>query len=507
MHTSDGVNRSVALNIMLVRRDIRFWPQYQKNDVIFTTKYGDAEDRRIFRGLYMEAREVKSAEEARAITEERNIDYVKVGVFDMDGVLRGKYIKKDKFFSALKDGFGFCDVVLGWDSNDQLYDSASYTGWHTGYPDAWVKILPETCREIPFEDNTLFFLCEFTEKAEAICPRGTLRRVLQRADYMGMTVIAACEFEFFLFEESPESVREKNYGGMKTFTPGNFGYSVLRNSVHAELYRDYLELCDRMDFPLEGLHTETGPGVLEAALLYDEAMNAGDKASLFKTFMKVMAQRQGLMATFMAKWSPDYPGQSGHIHISLRDKNGNAVFHDPEKPFNMSDEMRWFIGGQQRLMPELLSMIACTVNSYTRLIPGFWAPTDATWGVDNRTAALRAIPGSEKSQRVEYRIAAADINPYIALAASIGSGLCGIERKIEPSEPVDGNAYEQNYAAEFSLPKTLYEAAGRLRSSKAAEELFGATFVDHYAQSREWEEREFRKAVTDWELKRYFEII
>ena len=152
-------------------------------------------------------------------------------------------------------------------------------------------------------------------------------------------------------------------------------------------------------------------------------------------------------------------------------------------------------------------MIACTVNSYTRLIPGFWAPTDASWGIENRTCALRAIPGSPKAQRVEYRIAAADINPYIAIAAALGSGLWGIENKIEPTDPIDGNAYDRTYPPEQQLPRTLVDAAGRLRNSDAAKGLFGEDFVEHYAQSREWEEREFRKAITDWEMKRYFEII
>ena len=169
--------------------------------------------------------------------------------------------------------------------------------------------------------------------------------------------------------------------------------------------------------------------------------------------------------------------------------------------------MRWWIGGQQALMPELLAMIACTVNSYTRLIPGFWAPTDATWGYENRTCALRVIPGSATSQRVEYRIAAADINPYIALAAAIGSGLWGVEHRIEPDKPVEGNAYEKKHSARRQLPRTLWDSAQRLKASSPARELFGDAFVDHYAATREWEEREFRKAITDWEMNRYFEII
>ena len=455
----------------------------------------------------MEARDVKTAEDAKQIINERGIDYIKIGIFDADGIMRGKYMSKEKFFTSLDSGFAFCDVVLGWDSNDQLYDSATYTGWHTAYPDAPVRVIPESCRDIPFEENTLLFIGEFEDKAEEICPRGVLRRVLKKAEDMGLTASAACEFEFFMFDETPDTVREKNYKDMQNLTPGFFGYSVLRNSVHAELYHELLGMCQEMDFPIEGLHTETGPGVLEAAIAHDDALAAADKAALFKTFTKIMAQRHGLMATFMAKWSPDWPGQSGHIHISLKGKDGSAVFHDESKPHNMSDTMRHFIGGQQALMPELLSMIACTVNSYTRLIPGFWAPTEATWGIENRTCALRAIPGSPKSQRVEYRISAADINPYIALAASIGSGLYGIENKIEPNDPIEGNAYEGNYPDELKLPQTLIEAAGRLRKSKAATELFGEEFVTHYAQSREWEEREFRKAITDWEMQRYFEII
>lgn len=439
---------------------------------------------------------------------QKKIEYVKVGAFDVDGILRGKYMQVDKFISALDKGFGFCDVVFGWDSNDQLYDSATFTGWHTAYPDAEARIVPESVRTIPFEDNVPLFIAEFAGKAETVCPRGLLKRVLKRASDMGCNVTAACEFEFFVFEETPHSVREKGYRNMKPITPGYFGYSVLRNTVHADFYHDLLTMCRDMRMPLEGLHTETGPGVLEAAIAHSDALEAADRAALFKTFTKILAQQCGWMATFMAKWSNDWPGQSGHIHLSLQDKKtGKALFYDAKKKHNISDKMRWFIGGQQKLMPEFLSMVASTVNSYSRLVPGFWAPTSATWGVENRTTALRVIPGSEKSQRVEYRIAAADINPYIALAASIGSGLWGIENKIEPTDAIAGNAYDQTFPAALSLPQTLTEAAGRLRNSKPAQSLFGKEFVNHYAQSREWEEREFRKNITSWELSRYFEII
>ncbi len=456
----------------------------------------------------LQAREIKSVEDARRIVEERGLSHVKVGLFDIDGIMVGKYMRRDKFFHALGEGFAFCDVVLGWDSKDVLYDNVNYTGWHTGYPDAGLRILPGSCRDLACEGDMLLFLAEFTGPAEAICPRGLLRRVLARARDMGFTANGALEYEFFLFQETPESVREKGFRNLKPLTPDMMGYSMLRSSVHSELYHELLALSEAMDFPIEGLHTETGPGVLEAAIGVDEALAAGDKGALFKTFTKVWAQRRGLMATFMAKWSPDYPGQSGHIHLSLNHvDSGASAFFDADKPHQMSDIQRHFVAGQQQLMPEFLAMFAPTVNSYTRLIPGFWAPTDATWGVENRTTALRVIPGSAKSQRVEYRLGSADANPYLALAAAIGAGLHGIEQRLEPGEPVTGNAYELTHPANQALPQTLWEAAQRLKASGPAREVFGDDFVEHFAATREWEERQFRRHITDWELDRYFEII
>jgi glutamine synthetase len=455
----------------------------------------------------MEPREVRTVADARAIVESNGAQHVKVGVFDVDGIMRGKYMSRDKFLSSLEGGFGFCDVVLGWDCQDQLYDNVKYTGWHTGYPDAAVRLLPETCRTLPFEGGGLFFLGEFAPPSEAICPRALLRRVLERGKAMGYSAYVGFEYEFFVFKETPESVRAKNYQGLVPMAPGWFGYSVIRNSAGSEFYRELLDTCREMDMAIEGLHEETGPGVIEAAIGVDGALAAADKAALFKTFAKVIAQRNGYLATFMAKWSKDVPGQSGHIHISLKDAQGKGVFHEAGKPHSISDTLRWFVGGQQRFMPEFLAMVAPTINSYRRLIPGFWAPTDASWGVENRTTALRVIPGSAKSQRVEYRIAAADANPYVILAAALGSGLLGIEQRIEPEAEVVGSAYDKRFPARLALSRTLWDAAQKLKASKAARDLFGEPFVEHYGATREWEEREFRKHISDWELARYFEII
>ncbi len=455
----------------------------------------------------MQARDVTSAAQAKQIIEERKLKHVKVGLFDVDGVMRGKYMSREKFYSALDSGFGFCDVVLGWDVKDQLYDNVKYAGWHTGYPDATVRIIPESCRELPLEDNMLLFLAEFSGDGAAICPRATLQRVLDKAKDMGLEAFCGFEYEFFVFNETPQSIREKQYQNLENMTPGEFGYSIIRNSAESEIYQSLLDLSEAMDFPLEGLHEETGPGVLEAAMTYDRAMASADKAALFKTFVKVALQKRGKMATFMAKWSADYPGQSGHIHLSLKDLEGKALFFEKGREGSMSQTMRHFIAGQQKLMPELLAMVAPTINSYRRLVPGFWAPTEASVGFDNRTCAIRIIPGSEKSQRLEYRIAASDANPYIILSAIIASGLWGIANKAEIEALVSGNAYDKTFPKHLHLPATLWDAAQRLKTSDIARSYFGDAFVDHFAASREWEEREFRKNISQWELERYFEII
>jgi len=451
--------------------------------------------------------QASSIAQIKQLIEQRGLTHIKVGVIDMDGIMRGKYMSRDKFFSALEKGFGFCAVILGWDSKDQLYDNVRFTGWHTGYPDTSVRILPETQRNLPMEGDGLFFLGEFTGAAEHICPRGCLRKVLTRMQQMGLAAKAGFEYEFFIFEESPLSCREKNYRDMTPLEPGFFGYSMLRNSTHADLYKGLLDLSEQMDFRIEALHEETGPGVMEAAIQVDEALNAADKAALFKTFCKIYMQQQGLMATFMARWSTQWPGSSGHMHISLTGSDGRPVFHDENAEHGISDLMRHFLAGQQHFMPELLAMIAPTVNSFRRLVPGFWAPTDASLGIDNRTCALRVVPGGAASLRSEYRISAADANPYLALAAALASGIEGIRQELEPTSFVQGSAYEQTFPHHLALPRTLFDAAQRLRKSTMAQDWFGEEFVYHYAASREWEEREFRKAVTDWEMDRYFEII
>jgi glutamine synthetase len=440
--------------------------------------------------------------------EREGIRFFKIGVFDVDGVMRGKYVDRRKLASAVDKGFGFCDVVLGWDLHDVLYEGTTVSGWHTGYRDAPVRLDLSTLRRVPWEEDTLLLVGAFEGEYAAVCPRSVLSRQIDRAAQLGFDVEAAFEYEFFLFDETPETVRAKGYRNLTPSTPGMFGYSILRSSVHAELYHALLDNMAIFDCALEGLHTETGPGVIEAAIRHAPGLAAADKAALFKTFAKVEAQRAGMMATFMSKWSNDYPGQSGHIHVSLADPaTGRNLFHAEGARFEMSDTMRHFVAGQVRYLPELLAMVCSTVNAYRRLVPGLWAPTASNWGVENRTTAIRVIPAGPEGQRSEYRIAPADANPYLALAAALASGLAGIEERLELPEPVVGSAYDAKTPEALALPGSLAEASARLRASTLARRAFGDVFVDHYATTREAEDRAFRRSVSDWDLTRYFELI
>ena len=229
----------------------------------------------------MQERAIRSTEDAIGLVQASGLSHFKIGLSDIDGIMRGKYMRKDKFLSALKSGLGFCDVVMGWDSNDAMYDNVQFTGWHTAYPDAQVRIDPATCRRLPLEhgpngEGMLFFIAELDGRAAAICPRRLLHRMIDKARDMGYAADAALEYEFFMFNETPKSVREKNYRNLETWTPGNFGYSVLRSTVNSDFYTQLVELTEQMDMPIEGLHTETGPGVLEAALGVDGTAGAAE---------------------------------------------------------------------------------------------------------------------------------------------------------------------------------------------------------------------------------------
>lgn len=456
----------------------------------------------------MQPGEVRSADDVRSIVEETEAEFVTVGLVDTQGTLRGKYLSRRKFLSALEHGIGIPAVTLGIDYTDVIFENAAVAKADTGYYDALARVIPDSCRLVPFEPpgRNLFFQLEYADAVAAVCPRNVFKRVLARADALGLVPYAGLEYEFTLFDETPLSLVEKGFKNLKIATPYKTYYVLQRQSVWAEFYNAVMDACRSLGIALDSMHEEMGPGFMEATIAYGPGCRVPDDAAVFKSYAKAVAQRRGLIMTFMARWTNAADGQSGHVHLSLKDKQGRPVFHDPAAAHGISRTMRHFIAGMQRLMPELLIMLAPNVNSFKRLVPGIFAPIAAVWGVENRTCAIRAIPGGPSDQRIECRTPGADANPYFAVGALAASGLYGIEHELEPGPPLQVSAYGAEIPPELRFPETFAAAIERFRASKPARELFGDAFVDHYADTRAWQEKEFRGLVTDRELERFFEL-
>ncbi len=441
---------------------------------------------------------------------DKNTSKVKLAITDTDGILRGKMISFEKFVSIAEKGFGFCNVVFGWDAGDVAYDNVQYTGWHSGYPDATAVIDFDTFREIPWEDNVPFFLADFRDSKGGqleICPRSLLKKVVAEAAAAGYTPYCSQEFEWFNLVDNSNELYNNKFSNTIPLTNGMFGYSLLRSAEKNSYFHSLFDELKKFGVPIEGLHTETGPGVYEAAITYSTAVEAADRAVLFKSSVKQLAKQQGIIATFMAKYNENLPGCSGHIHQSLwsTSKKQN-LFYDAKSATGISNIMQQYIAGQLHCLPFILPMFAPTINSYKRLVEGAWAPTTLTWAIDNRTTALRVLPGSEASTRLETRVVGSDSNPYLAMAACLAAGLYGIKNKLKLKTPATvGNGYTNT--SNGTLPKNLWEATQAMKHADLAKELFGAAFTEHFTATREWEWRQYMKVVTDWELKRYLEII
>lgn len=441
--------------------------------------------------------------------ENSNASKIKIAVADIDGVLRGKYIHKNKFLQSGGSSLGLCDVVFGWDSGDKCYDNSSLTGWHSGYPDAKIKLDKETFREIPWENSIPFFLADFSDDrkyAESACSRSLLKKINRECEELGFKAIFAQEFEWFNFKGTPGEIHEAGFDRLQPATHGMFGYSVLRTSLNQKFVHEVIDFMEAFNVSLEGMHTETGPGVFEAAILFDNVLTAADKAILFKTGVKEIAYRHNMVASFMAKWNSKLPGCGGHLHQSLWNLDGTVnLFHSDESG-KINPILEQYIAGQLACLPEILPMFAPTINSFKRIGHGDWAPSTLTWGMDNRTTAIRVIQGKMEASRIENRVPGADTNPYLAMAAALASGLYGIKNKLKLEIPETiGNGYNDKAAG--VLPDNLLDATKKMANSVVAKQLFGESFVEHFTQTREWEWKQFSGQVTDWELKRYFEII
>lgn len=434
--------------------------------------------------------------------------YAKIAVVDLDGILRGKIISQTKLLKCLDEGLNFCNVIFGWDMHDTCYDFDSVSGWHTGFPDGLCSLDEATMRHIPWDDNMPFFLGDFSNDVnlKEICPRALLKRIAGSCEALGYRPRFSGEYEWFNFLETPQALSQKDFKGLNPITPGMFGYSLLRPALHENYFKDLYTLLPGFGIPIEGLHTETGNGVYEAAIHHADVVEAADHAVLFKTAVKQIAYRHGLMASFMAKYNPQLPGCGGHVHQSLWDLElKRNLFYDKKGTKQISALLENYIAGQLYCIPHIMPMFAHNVNSYRRYAINTWAPVSVTWSVENRTTALRVIHSSEKMMNLETRMPGADTNPYLTMAASLASGLYGIKHKLALADAVTGNAYAWRDAEK--LPISLEESVARMKASSIASELFGEKFVNHFIRTRQWEYQQVDKKDNLAELRRYFELV
>nr|WP_264484341.1 glutamine synthetase [Mesorhizobium sp. PAMC28654] len=389
---------------------------------------------------------------------------VHIGMMDPAGEFRDKLVSADKAVKLAANGYPFCEVLYFWDIAEKTFIDGAFID-RPAFLDA------ASLRKYPFADDAALCIADFSGDFGKRSPRNLCQRLIAEAAELGFDVFSAFEYEFFLFDETPESLRAKEYRDLTYFAQGNRTYSLQTSAIHGDLLQGLHDTMTTMGIGLDAIHTELGPGCFEAPLTYAKGLKSPDDAALFKNFAKGYFSRHDLTAGFMSKLSPALPGQSGHLHVSMRDRAGNAVFADPDAPDGISRLGRHFIGGLVALMPELLAMCAHTVNAYKRLVPGAWAPTSANWGVQNRTAAVRVINDEQESTRVEFRVPSADANPYLALALCIGAGLYGIRNEIEPPAGSGENFYAATPSPEAVPPISARQRNGSTQAPSPARSL------------------------------------
>lgn len=423
------------------------------------------------------------------------IEFVHAGLFDLEGVFREKRLPVALASRFLREGWSFIDALPFWGPNDAVRADRPYRS-------EACALEPSTARPYPFEDGAALLIADYTGDSRRLSPRALLVDQVARAAAMGLDALGASEFEFILLAETAASATAKAYEGLTTHAQENRCWSGLYPASGAAFIRDYDRCLRNGDVPLHHVCSELGPGCLEAALTVRPLPAAADDAALFKLYTKAHALGHGLLASFMAQLSDQHPGLGGHPIVSLRDRQSGAAVFDDGKG-GLSTRGHQFVAGVLHALPELMPMFAGNVNSYRRYVPGNWAPRTATWGIGNYTCALRVVTGNADDCRIEFRLPGADTNPHLAFAMLLGAGLDGIERGLEAPPATEDIGRALVHEAIGPLPRTLLEAAERMRASALAQRLFGAAFVDHYSAACIDEDTLMRRHVDAFERRRY----
>jgi glutamine synthetase len=453
-----------------------------------------------------------SLDELRARAEAGDVDTVVAGFTDHHGRLCGKRFAADFFLDHVAaEGTHGCDYLLTTDLEMEPVPGYELASWDKGYGDVHLVADLDTLRAADWLDRTALVLCDVHDPAShelvEVAPRSILRSQVDQLADLGTSAMAATELEHYLFTTS---YRDAARDGYRALEPAGWyleDYQLQQGARTEPFHAAARRHLSASGVPVESSKGEWGLGQHEVNVRYSDALQAADRHVVFKQCLKELADRQGVSVTFMAKPHADRAGSSCHVHLSLwrDDRNLFAGDEDLGVPdVRGSQELRWFVGGCLRWVPELIVLLAPTVNSYKRFVDGSWAPTRVAWSYDNRTAGFRLV-GHDQSLRIECRIPGADCNPYLALAALLACGRAGIEERVEPPPPFVGDVY----AAESltPLPPSLRDAVDALDQSAIAPKLLGKAVVEHYVHAFRTEQAAFDATVTDWERQRYFERI
>src|SRR5918992_5554209 len=451
-----------------------------------------------------------TVEQLRELVAHEQIETVVVGFTDHYGRLLGKRFDAEMFVEDItRHGAHACNYLVTTDMEMDPVRGYRFANWELGYGDFHLVPDAATLRVASWLEKTALVLCdvrdEKTHDFVSIAPRSVLRRQLEAAKAVGFESYAASELEHYLFRNSYRDAFEKDYSHLEPAGWYLEDYHILQGTRNESFNAAVRRHLKHSGVPVENSKGEWGCGQHEINIRYAEVLESADRHVVFKQCLKEVAEAAGLSVTFMAKFASEHAGSSCHIHLSLWHDGENAFAGDQQIcDIACSETFRWFLGGWMQHVPDLMVFYAPTINSYKRYVDSSWAPTRLAWSYDNRTAGFRVV-GKGPTLRIECRIPGADCNPYLAFAASLASGLDGIENRIEPPDHFSGDVYAARDLPR--VPYTLAEAADRFAASDFAKRAFGDDVVEHYVHFFRSEQRAYDMAVTDWEIQRYFERI
>jgi glutamine synthetase len=447
--------------------------------------------------------------ELEAMVRDGRIDTLIVAITDMQGRLMGKRVQAEAFLNGVIDhGAHFCTYLLGTDMEMNTPAGFQLMNWETGYGDWIASPVWDSLRVVPWLEKSALVLAdtidEETDTEIPVSPRTILKRQVARAASLGYAVKAGSEFEFYVLRDSWQDLSDSGWRVPRTFGYYNEDYHLLQATKAEPLHRLLRNQMTEARVPVEFSKGEAAPGQHEVNIRYDHVLESADRSVIFKHGAKEIAYLNGWGLTFMAKPDHRWTGSSGHLHMSLWDKDDSQLMHEAgsERPYGMSDTMAWFLAGMMALSRELAIFIAPNINSYKRYASLSWAPVNIVWGRDNRTTGFRVV-GRGPGLHIEDRFPGGDMNAYLTYAAMIGAGLWGIEQKLEPPAEFRGNGYVATGVPR--MPRALYEAITELERSEAAVRIFGQDVIDHYLNAARVEQGAYDSVVHAWERERYLE--